>query len=705
MTTLQGKTTTGPRFVGVVLALVCLGLGLEYPNYRVAFDQAQVYFEGPDDYMRVYRARQVGGDTLRVRSTPEINSPAGAELHWTAPMDYLLAGAGGAFGWFVWRADPFGAVAAMTPLVLGVIYLLYMARVLWRGFGAGPALLATALIVLSPSWHRVFRVGHPDHHCLLALLLLLAVGPWIPRTGPDGSPGQPRSAAAICSGLAIGLAIWVSIEAMVFWLAVVIATWAACTFGPLGERRAYARARLAWNLSAFGTMTVAWLFENWPDVGGVAADKISLLHVMVLAIGLLVPIRAIAGETRPADETDKTAGASSPSREQSRLNRHIAFLAAVAAFTTWLSFAHERAFEHVSRPEFPRWIGHLMEFQPLCTRAGSMWSLQPLHGLTGYVPYVLPVLLVFFLRRWQTPRAAKYALVILAPTITLLAIKQLRWIDHFNVAVTPVVVIGAWQLGEEVFHRLQHAKIGNPADAAPRKLRPASAVFCAALLVGLVLPAAKTVLTYGVEEARQAAVYLRRTDFVAQRIIAHKGQHGDRDADRQAILCEDGEGPALLYWTGLPVVATPYHRALDGLLEMARFFAERDPAAARERLDRLGVRYVVMPPRAHEQLMQFEELAFGELRSFDPPEGSIDDFGREILKLNYRPAEVRQTMAYRLVMESETEVIPGVERIAEINEGAKTLDGQPIKTGLLYVVHDLPPTSQPEAPAREHSAE
>jgi len=147
----------------------------------------------------------------------------------------------------------------------------------------------------------------------------------------------------------------------------------------------------------------------------------------------------------------------------------------------------------------------------------------------------------------------------------------------------------------------------------------------------------------------------------------------------------------LLYCTDLPVVATPYHRALDGLIEAARFFAERDPLEARRQLDRLGVRYVVMPPRAHEQLMHFEKIAFGELRSFDPPTETINRFGRIMQKLNYRPREVSQTMAYRLVMEPDDEVIPGVKRIAEIQEGATTPDGKPMKTGLLYVVNHLPP--------------
>jgi hypothetical protein len=354
-----------------------------------------------------------------------------------------------------------------------------------------------------------------------------------------------------------------------------------------------------------------------------------------------------------------------------------------------------------------RWFNYLVEFQPLYARVGSELSLRPLHSLLGFVPYALPVLYVFFLRSRQTPPAIKYTLGLLAPAIMVLAIRQVRWIEHYDLVVLPVVVVGAWELAHVLARRAGLDQPQASPDAAPQEqgkppddrslipLRPEPAAMGAFVLLALlVYPAAETMLSLDTAQAKNAAIYVRRTDRVAGRILAYEAEHADFDSRRRAILCEEGEGPALLYWTGLPVVATPYHRALDGLLEMARFYAERDPAKAREQLDRLGVRYVVMPHHANEQLMQCEDLAFGELRSFDPPDRSMDESGHEVFKLNYRAAEVARTMAYRLVMEPRSEVIPGVELVSDIYEGAKTRDGQPMKTGLLYVVHDLPPAGQ-----------
>lgn len=139
----------------------------------------------------------------------------------------------------------------------------------------------------------------------------------------------------------------------------------------------------------------------------------------------------------------------------------------------------------------------------------------------------------------------------------------------------------------------------------------------------------------------------------------------------------------LLYRTRLPVVAAPYHRAIDGIVAAARFYAERDPVAARRMLDELGVKYVVVPYRPHEQLINFERVAYGEIRSYDPPEQSVDAEGNIQERLNYRPG-VDQTAIYRLTLQGGGG-IPGLELVESIVEGAKTTDG---RSGLLYIVRD-----------------
>jgi len=131
------------------------------------------------------------------------------------------------------------------------------------------------------------------------------------------------------------------------------------------------------------------------------------------------------------------------------------------------------------------------------------------------------------------------------------------------------------------------------------------------------------------------------------------------------------------------VVAAPYHRAIDGIVAAARFYAERDPSEARRMLDAMGVRYVVVPFRPHEQLINFERVVFDELRSYDEPEQNVDGEGSIREWLKYRP-EIAQTAIYRLTLHGGGG-IPGLELIESITEGATTPDG---KSGLLYVVRE-----------------
>ncbi|MBN2562387.1 MAG: hypothetical protein JXQ75_15795 [Phycisphaerae bacterium] len=662
------------------------GVWLELPHAGAAFcSQARIFFVDPDDYMQAYRAKLVAaGQAARVRHIPDINVPNGVEMHWTAPMDYFLAGVGILFGPLSKHTDSFGYVAAWVPICLGVVYVLCMIAFMRRGFGAGPAILAGLLVVLSPAFHRVFQIGHPDHHCLLELLLLVALGAWIPRASADGTAGAPSTAAAIISGLATGLAIWVAAQALFLWLALVVGLTYACLSGPPHARRIYADARFAWNCATGVVVVVGFFIENWPGLNVVAVDKISTVHVALVVIAFLAPARL--GSLRAATKPRSKGAAvkeQTPPVLQSQTNRDIIFLAAIAVFVIWMGLARSRAFEYVSGSKFFRWHEHIAELQPLYTRTLTDWSVQPMHDRLGLLPYALPVLLLLFLLSKQVPRPVKCALGLLAPTVMILTVVQRRWLDHINLAVTPVVVVGMWELAKALL-----GKVGS-------RIWTMRFLLTAAALAVLIYPSARIVTSLTYEAARLANRYQERTDFVAQQIAAYEIGHPCFNPRRRAILCEEGEGPMLLYCTGLPVVAVPYHRALDGVIEVARFYAERDPAEARSQLDRLGVRYVVMPPRAHEQLMHFEEMAFGKLRSFDLPTETINEFGHIMQKLNYKPHEVSQTMAYRLVMEPGGDVIPDVERIAEIQEGARTPDGTPMKTGLLYVVNELPPDDTP----------
>jgi len=611
-------------------------------------------------------------------------------------MDYLLAGAGVLAMPLTDHPDPIGVAAACLPVAMGVLYVLCAIGWVRRGVGWGPALLVGLFIVLSPAFHRAFQLGHPDHHALLELLFVVAIGAWVTPARDDGEPNAPTRRAAVISGLAIGLAIWVSAQSLLVWGAILVGVSYACLQSPPPMRKAYLSARLAWNLSVGAVVLAAVAIENWPDLTVVTIDKVSLIHLALAAMAFLAPggmpqredkdsAESTAPEAAPADAAPDPA-------EQRGTTRTIALLAALAAFLIWMSMDADRVLEPVSRPEVSRWHELVAELQPLYSHVGPQWSLTQMHRKLGYLPYALPLLLPLFLMSRRVGPAIKCTLGLLAPTLAVLTLLQLRWLDHYNLAVMPVAVIGLWEGLERAF----------PRSAG---LRPVLRLSLVGILLGLLTyPACEWTLrrksrqqlaaeasggqvgTPSFEQALEKQLVLDRTDFVAQSINHHAARAGTLDPDRVAILSEEGEGPMLLYETGLPVVAAPYHRAIDGIVEAATFFAQRDPAAAREQLDRLRVRYVVMPARYHEQLMNLEYVAFAEHRSFDILRESIGADGKPHRELAAKP-QVMDTMIFRMVMRPEEPCIPGVKLIGRIRAEDPTSQVQ--MRGLLYVVENL----------------
>lgn len=662
---------------GFALAIILGGAALEYPRYDATFTPARVFFWGPDDYTHVYRAKIIAnGEAHRIRRMPQINAPQGVELHWTAPMDYLLAGVGTLAGPLIDHPDPIGVAAAWAPVGLGGLYVFAIMAWVRRGFGLGPALLAGLLVIVSAPFHRVFALGHPDHHALLELLFVVAIGAWMPRPRDSGQPGPPGHTAMIVSGLAMGLAIWVASQALLVWAAILVGASYACHRSAPKERSRFLAMRFTWNVAVAAVVVAAWLIENWPDLGAMAIDKVGAIHLALVFIAFLIPTNPVASRL------DKPTGNNPPKpvsdqpvpREQAHVTRLIAFLVSVATLTIWMAVHFHSAVEYVSRPEFYRWSERIMELRPLFTHLpGGQWSLQLMYDRLGYMPFALPVLLPWFLLSKRVPAALKCTLGLLAPLMTILAIAQLRWMDHYNVAVVPVAVIGLW---EGLGHLWKRIREGSPVI----RFALCGVVLCLLGPHGQILNRRSWAELIAQDP-------LRRTDFVAQSITKYEQRSGPSSEGRRAILCEDGEGPMLLYYTDLPVVAAPYHRAIDGIVEAASFFAEKDPIAARQQLDRLGVRYVVMPIRPHEQLMNFEKVAFGELRSFDPPDETIDRFGRIAQTLHYKEDQIAKTMIYRLAIQPEIPCIPGVELIGRIQDDPRRPKAM---NGLLYVVNDLP---------------
>lgn len=672
-------------FIVATLAIAVVGLGLEEPNARAVFSQASIFLAEPDDYLRTYRAKRIAaGEGVSFGKTAEIDALTGAELDGCAPMDYLLAGAGLLFGRFITHGDSLGTIAAWVPACLGVVYIVCLVGAMRRGFGWGPAVLTGLMLVFWPALRCVFRVGHPDPQCLIELLLVVALASWIPRAQPNGTPGRPTHRAAAISGLAAGLAIWTGAHAVFFWLALLFGLTVACVFGPLHARRAYAEARQVWLCATALPVIAGYLVENWPEYNVVSLDKISTVHLALIGLGFLAPRRIGAAATAAADGSERpvVAGTVGSSSRQSETTRHIALLAAMAAFTLWMSVDRTRVFEiedlrRTVRPD-------VVEDAPESSARHALISADaPMLEIVGFLPYALSPLMLFFLLSNRVPRPVKGSLGLLVPIAVVLAIRQPAWLIHFLPVIPLVAVIGTWELVRIL--------LGRRLSGWP--------IVCfvpaAAALAFLVYPSAKHVASWSVEDALRANAHLEPIDFAAQQIVTYEMAHPSQHRNRRAILSDPSQGPMLLYSTGLPVVAVPGSHASQGRLEAATFYAERDPLRARRQLDRLGVRYVVLPTCAQERHGRPAWTGLGRQALRDPTPERVDESGRTMQESNGEGHEVRKTILQRLFSEPDGNVIPGVERIAGIKDKDWTPDDPALESGLLFVVHELPQGSLP----------
>ena len=187
----------------VKLSLVRQSDVLKWPNLSAPLGP-----NDPDVWMRLNQVRQwlIGDDFLghvvRNTNTPDI---ASVEIHWTRPLDALLA-----FG--AWIAPRDFSVetrlmlsATWLPPLLGLVALFFMMRAAQKHFNNIHVTGTLFLLLIFNPLAAYYMPGDADHHGLLAMLwcavICLVMRPLNVLTGLAG-------------GAILGLMLWISTEAL-----------------------------------------------------------------------------------------------------------------------------------------------------------------------------------------------------------------------------------------------------------------------------------------------------------------------------------------------------------------------------------------------------------------------------------------------------------------------------------------------------------
>ena len=264
--------------LSLLLVLAGNGLLLIFDAPGVLEDGLPTRFWDPDSYARLLRVEQwlrdEGWYATPLRS---LNAPYGLVMHWTLPLDLLIAALAVPLRPLFGGAQALHTAGMLVGPLLAWSALALLLKHGSRLVGRRAALFAALLLAVQPATGSRFALGQADHHHLMMVLhlfVLLAVA----RAACDGHARRWSLAA----GVAAGLMLWVSPPALVTLTAAALALGLLWACGWLAVAPL---TRFAAGLAA--TVAAALALERPPAQWVVLEyDRLSAAHLW-LALALL----------------------------------------------------------------------------------------------------------------------------------------------------------------------------------------------------------------------------------------------------------------------------------------------------------------------------------------------------------------------------------------------------------------------------------
>ncbi|MEO5337443.1 MAG: hypothetical protein H7841_11200 [Magnetospirillum sp. WYHS-4] len=511
-----------PEVLVPTAALAAMALALAWPTDSWVLDT--------DGYQRLNRVVQLlegGGwyDAVFHRSNP----PDGEVLHWTRPLDALLA-------LFALPLLPFvsarEALLWSSPVAILVQGWIGVAAFVWalRPFVPSKSLgYAGLLFAVQPAiFGRAFMPNQPDHHGLLILLFAFLLGAALRIAA-----GKAMDRTAFLGGLAGGLSLWVSPETLA--PLAVFTGLAGLAWLREGRRELARDMVLLWSGLTLAVAVSLPLERPPADLGAVEFDRLSLPHLGLAVAGTLgwfALARAPALGTRGRIALALSLGGAAG------LVLHLAFpgvlLGPLAMTDKWFAAIYNAA---------------TPENLPLVSRSG--FDAGPAAYALGLPTAGLAILAWRAVRQPTGPWGEFWVLLALLP-FAIMGAAMVRWAIYAEVLAAAVVLVA---LGARLTDR-----------PSVRGL-----VLLAAAMGPVLAGAVLDGLRWGTPPARPFGC------DVGPVLPILNGAFGER----QRTILADGEGPRLLFDSPHRVVTIGFHRDAPRVMAIWRALAAPDDGPLR----------------------------------------------------------------------------------------------------------------------------
>ena len=530
-----------PQTWWLLVAVLIVGAVLVRMDPAAVLVDGEVHIRDTDTLRRLVRLEAIdAAGTYPVVETMD-GYPSGTVIHFTLPWDWCLRSIQPIASWFVPGAKSYEAAAVVSGLLFSVMSLVVLLLGCRALLGPGPSLLAGVYYAFSSHIIYPGKFGVGDHQSLQQLLILGALLAWLSVSSGRRARWLPQAA-----GAALGLAVWVSTESMLFFYIWALAAVVQLALTPQSERATLARALHAFTLAMLAALFLGHFAEHRSDFFTAELDKVSWMQIwqcgtfaLFTQLLRLPRFHSLAGVGLAA---------------LSALAIGVAPVLALSPLRTGL-FAKLDTFASINV-----WLqNEIAEYTGIRTIAGWVRS-------ESWLVLGLPIFLFGTLRLSDLPRPTRAALVAVALATFGLGVWEAKLAHLF--CLTFAIVIGAGASGV--------------VRARPTWL--VAGAFAIVAAGGLTaLPAPRSASKLGQNDRAWQPLY---------------GQLRDKSQGKLkgAVLASWDLGAHFMYFAKLPVVASGYHRNIAGIRDSYRILLSQssERASALALLEARGVRWVVI---------------------------------------------------------------------------------------------------------------